>query len=1091
MPTIQQLPSASLTSTTDEIPVSQSGTTRSVTVGALLATAQPVITLPSATLLGRNSLGPGGPEIVTPGIGLQLENGSLAADGADHADFPLETQMNVTDNVILDSNGTPSRLPLTALRDLFTAGSNVTLQAGTISAVAGSELTLPAAAPLLSSNGTALTAVALGSNLSLAAGTLSAAASSGVAVPAAAALVSSTGTSLTGIALGTNLSLAAGTLSATSLAAPSVSGLVSSTGSSLATVTLTGASYSNGTLTVPSYTLPAASTTSLGGIKAGANLTVAADGTISAPAPLAVPAAAPLLASTAGSLAAVALGNNLTLSAGTLSATAPTVPTSAALLASTASGALSSVALNGLSYAGGTLTAPSSSIATTAAAGVVKPDGSTISISPTGVISTTGTATISGASPVTPANAATTATTATPIANLFGRTLYVEDFGAVGNGISSGTGGGTDDAPAIQAAINALGSRGGIIRFAAKTYRVASAINVTAAPIHFIGDTQFEGASAQSGTVISIDQTGFVPFTVGQAYTNSASFQPSGAALGTHFESITFYQIQSAAAATPSYSTTLTAAASAIQTITVASTANIVVGDTVTGGPAATAIPITVTAVSSSASTITLSAPITMANGATITFTLLTPWTPTAYPYVIEFLNLSGGFQLTNIFFLGCTNGVYSLSCGHMRFNSVDGQCFTNMIKTENCLDSPYFDFIRHWDYESGNLNIRHYEQTNTKVLMFGRCDGFDVQRLFCFSVQAAIYCYQEAATTGMANANGNTPGGCGSGSIKLMSEDECMYGLWLDNLQPAATAKLFQISIMNHNCISGPNYPAALAGGRALYINVTDYCIVHIASLSIYKTDTTAVVLKGDTNVLQIGTFEVLGGNFTAVSPSPPIIDVMDNAGTRFANRCQIASATILNSNGAQLFGSSTATTQATAALNPGNGIYQCLSVIYDGAAPVQSIASFATPILQVSNTNTATAATALATIAAGAGTQLRLAPNLSAGSYANSVKAGDFVIVPDVGGTINTGGLVIGHSNLGYEWRYDNAMGNHAIGGNKVTMPPLKLPNYALSSLPAALSYTGCYIDVTEYTATGVGPLARSDGTSWRFVANGAIVS
>ena len=1020
MPTIQQLPSASSTSTTDEIPVSQSGTTRSVTVGALLATAQPVITLPSTTLLGRNSLGPGGPEIVAPGLGLQLGNGSLSADGADHADFPLEAQLNVTDNVILDSDGTPSRLPLTALRDLFTAGSNVTIEGGTISAAAGSELTLPAAAPLLSSNGTALTAVALGSNLSLTGGTLSAAASSGVAAPAAAALVSSTGTSLTGIALGANLSLAAGTLSAASLAAPSASGLVSSTGSSLATVALAGASYSNGTLTVPSYTLPAASTVSLGGVKAGANLTVAADGTISAPAPLAVPAAAPLLASTAGSFAAVTLGNNLTLSAGTLSATAPIVPSSAALLASTASGALSSVALNGLSYAGGTLTAPSSSIATTAAVGVVKPDGSTISISPAGVISTTGTATISGASPVTPANAMTTATTATPISNLFGRTLYVEDFGAAGNGITNGTGGGTDDAPAIQAAINALGSRGGVIRFAAKTYRVASAINVTAAPIHFIGDTQFEGASAQSGTVLTIDQTGFVPFTVGQAYTSTASFQPSGAALGTHFENITFYQIQPAASATAG-----------------------------------------------------------------------TAWTPTAYDYVIKFLNLSGGFQLTNIFFLGCTNGVYSLSCGHMRFNSVDGQCFTNMIKTENCLDSPYFDFIRHWDYESGNINIRTYMQANTKVLMFGRCDGFDIQRMFCFSVQAAIYCYQEAAITGMANANGNTPGGCGSGSIKLMSEDECMYGLWLDNLQPAGTAKLFQVSIMNHNCISGPNYPAALTGGRALYINVTDYCIVHVASLSIYKTDTTAVVVEGDTNVLQIGTFEVLGSNLTAVSPAPPIIDVMDNAGTRFANRCQVASATILNSNGAQLFGSSTAATQATAATNPGNGIYQCLSVIYDGAAPVQSIASFATPILKVSNTSTAAAATALATIAAGAGTQLRLAPNLSAGGYANSVKAGDFVIIPDVGGAINTGGLVIGHNSLGYEWRYDNATGNHAIGGNRVAMPPLSLPNYALSSLPAASSYTGCYIDVTGYTATGVGPLARSDGTSWRFVANGAVVS
>jgi hypothetical protein len=85
------------------------------------------------------------------------------------------------------------------------------------------------------------------------------------------------------------------------------------------------------------------------------------------------------------------------------------------------------------------------------------------------------------------------------------RGLDIRDFGAVGNGT-------TNDAPALQAAINALGSAGGTINLGARNYRLASAVNVNAGPVRIMGQGYGEGGPG-SGTWLTVDQTGFVPFT--------------------------------------------------------------------------------------------------------------------------------------------------------------------------------------------------------------------------------------------------------------------------------------------------------------------------------------------------------------------------------------------------------------------------------------------------------------------------------------------------------------------------------------------------------------------------------------------------
>ena len=135
MPTIGQLPSLSAADPADEIPLSHAGATQSISVGMLLSGVQPAILAPTGTLLGRESLGSGGPEPINVGIGLGLRSSVLAATGADHAGFPSQTVLEPSDQAVLSSGGSPMLLELSLLRGLFSAGSNIAIDsAGTISA---------------------------------------------------------------------------------------------------------------------------------------------------------------------------------------------------------------------------------------------------------------------------------------------------------------------------------------------------------------------------------------------------------------------------------------------------------------------------------------------------------------------------------------------------------------------------------------------------------------------------------------------------------------------------------------------------------------------------------------------------------------------------------------------------------------------------------------------------------------------------------------------------------------------------------------------------------------------------------------------
>lgn len=80
MPTLEQLAQVAAANPPDLVLLDQDGETCVVSVGTLLEPVQPRLTLASGVLLGRVSIGAGGPEPVGVGSQLAIQNGKLVLD---------------------------------------------------------------------------------------------------------------------------------------------------------------------------------------------------------------------------------------------------------------------------------------------------------------------------------------------------------------------------------------------------------------------------------------------------------------------------------------------------------------------------------------------------------------------------------------------------------------------------------------------------------------------------------------------------------------------------------------------------------------------------------------------------------------------------------------------------------------------------------------------------------------------------------------------------------------------------------------------------------------------------------------------------
>jgi hypothetical protein len=109
------------------VPISQSGSVCAASVGILLASTQPAIIIDSPSLLGRVSIGSGGPEEVDIGTGIGLSGTTLIADGLDHSGFPAVSSLAIGSDLVISNQGTPMLMPASLLRGLFSAGQNVAI----------------------------------------------------------------------------------------------------------------------------------------------------------------------------------------------------------------------------------------------------------------------------------------------------------------------------------------------------------------------------------------------------------------------------------------------------------------------------------------------------------------------------------------------------------------------------------------------------------------------------------------------------------------------------------------------------------------------------------------------------------------------------------------------------------------------------------------------------------------------------------------------------------------------------------------------------------------------------------------------------
>lgn len=87
------------------------------------------------------------------------------------------------------------------------------------------------------------------------------------------------------------------------------------------------------------------------------------------------------------------------------------------------------------------------------------------------------------------------------------RPVHVREFGAVGDGV-------TNDAPAIQAAVDAMAATGGgVLQFGPRRYRLASPVVIDGVSVILQGTGFTEGPAPRDGTWFTIAATGFTPFT--------------------------------------------------------------------------------------------------------------------------------------------------------------------------------------------------------------------------------------------------------------------------------------------------------------------------------------------------------------------------------------------------------------------------------------------------------------------------------------------------------------------------------------------------------------------------------------------------
>ena len=113
MPTIDELPPATASADTDEIPVTQNGISRKVTRAQFLGGVQPALAAATGSLIGRASAGAGAVEVLTVGPNLSLSGTTLSATAAPYvvSQLPPGTTPVASDLVPLSQSNVNTAVP--------------------------------------------------------------------------------------------------------------------------------------------------------------------------------------------------------------------------------------------------------------------------------------------------------------------------------------------------------------------------------------------------------------------------------------------------------------------------------------------------------------------------------------------------------------------------------------------------------------------------------------------------------------------------------------------------------------------------------------------------------------------------------------------------------------------------------------------------------------------------------------------------------------------------------------------------------------------------------------------------------------------
>ena len=121
MPDLTTASDAGALQSTDKIVVIRGTTAYTITIAELASTFQDALSASQGELFGRTASGSGAPQPVGLGPGLGIGGGELLPNGDDHLSFAILETMDLSAEFIVNSAGSPARIPFALVRALLLA----------------------------------------------------------------------------------------------------------------------------------------------------------------------------------------------------------------------------------------------------------------------------------------------------------------------------------------------------------------------------------------------------------------------------------------------------------------------------------------------------------------------------------------------------------------------------------------------------------------------------------------------------------------------------------------------------------------------------------------------------------------------------------------------------------------------------------------------------------------------------------------------------------------------------------------------------------------------------------------------------------